>query len=255
MIKKETVLYYAKNREDTMFLSGIYDNYVKASTKGIAVFSRFMSERKQAMIKEAFSSDEFITPYFYGGFDGAERKMVCFSEEEVSCYPVKVLKLRLKSNKELNHRDFLGALMNLGIKRDVLGDILSNEEILVFVKADMAEYIINNLSKINKFTVEAEEYEGNNFPELSEGKDFFETVASLRLDSVVSCGFSLSRDKAKKLIESGRVFVNSLPLESSDFKLKEEDVVSARGFGRFTLKEVKGLSKKGRIMITINKSV
>ena len=80
MIKKDTVLYYAKNREDNIFLSGIYDNYVRALKGFESVFSGFMSERKQAMIKDAFSSDKNISLSFFGGYDAAERKIACFCE-------------------------------------------------------------------------------------------------------------------------------------------------------------------------------
>ncbi len=253
MIKKDTVLYYAKNKEDGMFLSGIFDNYVRASVSSVPMFSGFMSERKQAMVKEAFSSENNIRLSFFGGFDAAERKILCFSEDADVLYPIKVIKADVKGKAKLAHRDFLGALMSLGIKRDVVGDIITGEDNLIFVKEEMTDYIITNLGKAKSSNLTLSEYYGDNFPKLSEGKDYFETVASLRLDAVVSCGLNLSREKSKKLIESGRVCVNSFPVESVDFSLSEGDVISAKGFGRFTLKEIKGLSKKGRIILNINK--
>ncbi len=253
MIKKDTVLYWAKTKEDSIFLSAIFDNYIKAVTSSVILFSGFMSERKQAMVREAFSSEKSINLNFFGGFEAAERKILCFSNEEDITYPIKVIKADIKGKASLSHRDFLGALMSLGIKRDVIGDIITGEENLIFVKEEMADYIITNLGKAKNSNLSLSEYDGDNFPKLNEGKDYFETVASLRLDAVVSCGLNLSREKSKKLIESGRVCVNSFPVESVDFSLSEGDVISAKGFGRFTLKEIKGLSKKGRIILNINK--
>lgn len=255
MIKKDTVLYYAKNREDSMFLSGIYDNYIKAQTTSKSMYSGFMSERKQAMVKDAFSSEKDISLSFFGGFDSAERKIACFHTDEDLSYPFKVIKAVVKGKTRLSHRDFLGALMSLGIKRDVVGDILTGDENLIFVKEEMADYIITNLTTAAKSTLKLEIYDGNNFPGVCEGKESFETVASLRLDAVVACGLNLAREKAKKLIESGRACVNSYPVETVDFQLKEGDIISVKGFGRFTLKEIKGLSKKGRIILNINKQV
>lgn len=253
MIKKDTVLYHAKNKEDAMFLSGIFDDYVKAATSSENVFSGFMSERKQAMVREAFSTQKDTNLNFYGGYEASERKMLCFSSEAEISYPIKVIKAQVKGKSSLSHRDFLGALMSLGIKRDVIGDILTGDENLIFAKEEMADYIITNLNRAKKSSLILSQYEGDNFPKLSAGKDFFETVASLRLDAVVSCGLNLAREKSKKLIEAGRVCVNSMPVETVDFPLKEGDVISAKGFGRFTIKEIKGLSKKGRIILNINK--
>ncbi len=253
MIKKDTVLYYAKNREDDMFLSGIYDDYIKAYTTSKSIYSGFMSERKQQILKNAFSSEKNIRLSFYGGFDRAERKIACFHTEEDNNYPYTVLKVSVKGKDKLSHRDFLGALMSLGIRRDIVGDILIGEEILIFVKSEMADYIITNLTSVARKSVSVEAYSGNAFPKLNDGVDFFETVASLRLDAVVSCGFNIARDKAKKLISQGRCFVNSEPVLSCDGKLSEGDKISIKGFGRIVLKEIKGLSKKGRIILNINK--
>jgi len=254
MIKKDTVIYYAKTREDAMFLAGIYDNYVRAINTSQAVYSGFMSERKQAMISDAFSSERNINVSFFGGFENAERKIAVFSENpDVEIFPIKILSITVKGKNKLSHRDFLGAVMSLGIKRDIIGDIIPGDETLVFVKEEMAEYIASNLTKAAKNSLSVKLYEGEFAPEVSEGEDSFETVASLRLDAVVSCGFNMARDKSKKLIESGRVAINGREAISFDSKISEGDVISARGFGRFKIKEIKGLSKKGRIILNINK--
>ena len=253
MIKKETVLFYAKDKDDSMCLAGVYDNYVRAKKSGQPVFSGFMSERKQVMVKSAFSAEKDICLEFFGGYEGAERKMAGFFSGEDVCWPYTVLEAKVKGKNNLTHRDFLGALMSLGIKRDVIGDILISDKTFFFVRDDMAEYIRTNLEKASHSSLTLSVYDGETIEAADKGEDFFETVASLRLDAVASQGFGIARDKSKKLVESGRVTVNGKEIINVDYKIAEGDTISARGFGRFRVKEIKGLSKKGRIILCINK--
>ena len=253
MVKKETVLFYAVNKEDNMFLSGIYDNYLRAVKTSLPVFTGFMSERKQAMLTDAFSGAKDITLEFFGGYEGAERKMAVFHSGDELFWPFTILLAEAKGKNKLTHRDYLGAIMSLGIKRDVVGDILIKDKTYVFVKEEMAEYITANLEKAGKSPLTLEIADAGPENVENDGEEYFETVASLRLDAVAASGFNLARDKAKKLIESGRVTVNGRETVSVDYKVSEGDTVSARGFGRFKISEVKGLSKKGRIILSIYK--
>ncbi len=250
MISKETVLFYADNREDKLFLSGIYDNYRKTSARGIATYSSFMSERKQQLVISAFSSDKNIGIEFFGGYPGAERKILCFYEEEKGEYPISVIKAETSSGADLSHRHYLGALMGLGIERDRVGDIAGTDGVrYIYVLSEIADYILMNYEKAGRERLKCELFCGDAQIASPEPEIASFSVASLRLDAVIAAAFRLSRDKAKQLIESGRVCVDGREKTNVDFVLKEGSAITARGFGKAGLLGIKGTSKKGRTFV------
>lgn len=250
MISKETVLYYADNREDKLFLSEIYDNYRKTAARGIPSFSGFMSERKQQLVMTAFSSEKNINLEFFGGFEGAERKIACFFEDEKGEYPIAVIKAKTASGADLSHRHYLGSLMGLGIERDRVGDIVGADgERFIYVLSVIADYILMNYEKAGRERIRCELYTDTVEIQAGEPEKASYSVASLRLDAVISAAYKLSREKASALIESGRVFVDGREKTNTAFNLKEGSVITARGFGKAQLTEIKGLSKKGRTFI------
>ena len=254
MIKKETVLFHASDKDDKLFLSSVFDCFKRALEKGVPSFTDFMSERKQAMCLNAFSSNKEVGMRFFGGYEGAERKILCFSEGDTDDYPIGMIRARVKLKADLTHRDWLGALMGLGINRDTVGDIIVSEnEAFIFAKKEISDYIILNLKEVGKYPAECEitdsvpEIEGQRTTEMTV------TVASMRLDCVLSAALNLSRDKAKLLIDGKRVCVNGKLCLKQDAVIDENTVISARGFGRIIAESVKGKSKKGRIIILIKR--
>ena len=255
MIKKDTVLFHGREKEDKIFLSSVYDAYRRTAEKGIPAFTGFMSERKQSLTESAFFSEKEIKMSFYGGFNNAERKMLCFHEEEIYDYPIGIIRVGVNSKEELSHRDYLGAIMGLGIERDTIGDIIvSGRERFVFAKKEICDYIIMNLKEVGRYRASCEITD--NLPIIDNGSfdELKVTVASMRLDCVLSASLNLSREKAKLLIESGRVCVGGKPSENPDFKIAENAVISARGFGRIIMDGISGTSKKGRTILKIKKT-
>jgi RNA-binding protein YlmH len=195
----------------------------------------------------------------FGGYSSAERRRLVIYpdyyiaqtiEPELAYLAVTVNQLQ---PGELTHRDYLGALMNLGIKREKIGDLLVSEEgCQVILAPEMLAFIKQNLTKISnhKCSVVEIDPEQLNIPNLRE-KVLRSTVASLRLDAIAALGFGESRTKMVKEIKSNRVKVNWKPVLDPDLALNPGDVISIRGRGRVIFKEVSGKSKKGRLGIEL----
>lgn len=198
---------------------------------------------------------------FFGGYDDAERTIFVaipeYVEEEELFELVSLLEISGRDIVGLSHRDYLGSLLGLGLKREKIGDILVFEErCLVFVLRDIADYILLNLEKIGRCGVKVREIspgEAQIPPRRTE--KICGTVAALRLDCITAAALKTSRSKALEYIESGRVHVNWEEQDSPSFFLKPGDVFSIRGAGKFRLAEDTSETKKGRISICIEKMV
>ena len=153
----------------------------------------------------------------------------------------------------MTHRDFLGALMGIGVVRGKIGDILVGEDSTdVLVHASVADFLLSSWDSAGRTKLRLSEVDRRDLhiPE-ARFRELRDTVSSLRLDALVSVGFRVARGKAAELIASGKVQVNWVDCTKSDRQLAEGDTVSARGFGKFRLTEVGGLTKKGRVAVTV----
>lgn len=208
---------------------------------------------------------------FYGGFEEAERCLTVYLPEyiEAADYralgeffkespgdcPVSILEIKKdKFSKELSHRDYLGALMGLGISRDVTGDIMvSKDGCHIAVLKTMADYISGNLTSAGRGTLNikiAEPWEVEN-PAKNEGVPDSFTVSSPRLDSIVKNGFGVSREAACEAISRGLVFLNDIECGKPDKRITEGDKISMRHKGRIIISALPGKSKKGRDIVNI----
>ena len=201
---------------------------------------------------------------FFGGYDDAERKMLVYLPEYLeddSLYeadsPVVCLRATFFEEDALSHRDFLGALMGAGIARETVGDICVGKGFCdFFVTAEIAPYVEQNffsagrtklhLSRISLQDAQIPE------PEIKEIKD---TVASLRLDSVISSGFRIGRSLAAQYISAGKAAIDGLPCEKPDKPVSEGMKISVRGLGKIKLASVNGRTKKDRISVVIHRYV
>lgn len=205
----------------------------------------------------------FVGTALYGGSEFAERQILRFGDEEMFGYeeefPICLVHCRPLTPKfaeNLGHRDVLGALMNLGIERDVIGDIwIKEKDCYFFCLESMKEYICENLTKIrhtNVVCMDADTLPGEFHPELK-GEEY--VIASERCDALISKVFNLSRSKCIPLFQEKKVFVNGRQFENNSGALKAGDVVSVRGYGKFVYQGVIRETKKGRFTIAIEKYV
>ncbi len=196
---------------------------------------------------------------FEGGHPAAERRIAMFGSEDLCGYvcppPIICVCIQPKNAKfadKLEHRDFLGALLNLGIRREVLGDIFVREEgAYLFCLDSIAQYIIDSLEKVKHTSVTCRIIEDApaTLEVETERKEF--NVPSERIDAVICAIYKLSRTQCQQLFDTQRVFVNSRITEHSSRPLKEGDVISVRRYGRFTYLGPQRETKKGRLYVAV----
>lgn len=255
--------------EKNLLVSRCLDGKKKSLDSFMITSTPFLSAEERSVIgciEREFNAD--IRTFYYGGYSEAERTVALFvpsvfgvedieeyfSENEEDC-PFCLLKVSKDRFSTLTHRDYLGSLMGLGIKRETVGDIIVGEDCtFIFVLKSISRYICENLTKVGRGSVKTEICPLSDFVyDEGETETVFCSVASLRLDSVASSAFNLSRTNSSLAVKSGLVYINSQQILKNDYILKEKDKIVLRGKGKVVLEEVIGESKKGRIHINIKK--
>ncbi len=199
----------------------------------------------------------------WGGFEDAERKMVRFGDPEDIGYeaefPISVIKIEPKASKyaeKLTHRDYLGALMNLGIERSVLGDIVVYENTGYLMVCDrIAEFLTDNISQVRHTAVKISIIDALPEEARPKVKQMDINVSSLRLDGVIAHIFHLSRGESKALFSSERVYVGGVPAKNAAVEPDEGDVISVHGHGKFRFCGVLHETKKGHYVIRAERFV
>ncbi len=230
-----------------------------AYQRGIITYSDFLNLNELNILHITPKQDLDTCYETFGGYDLSERQMVAFLPDALCYeknYPICALKiepLQKKFSEPLSHRDYLGSILNLGIERSKLGDILVKDGYaILFAHKTLKDFLSDELTRIRHTSVVVTEI---NFEEISyqaETKEIKGTVSSLRLDSLLALAFGSSRSKLVAYIEGGKVFVNGKLITSNGYQIKEDDIVSVRGLGRFQYKKTISQTKKGRFYVTIH---
>lgn len=262
LIKRDEIVKNFKDNEDKLLAVKVIDYIEQVQRNYEPRFTQFLDPAKIAkakMVLEQFNDIKYVVksavPY-------CERNIIAifpeYMEEEDVKLPLSILRIKGKSKFEnIGHRDILGSIMSLGIKRDKIGDIIVDErQYFVVVYKDISQYITLNINKIKHTPVSVEYAQNSDIPAMEEKfKEIASTVASLRLDAVISAGFGQSRSSISKEITGGNVKVNWEEVEDMSFTVVEGDVISLKGKGRIILYKVGSATKKGRINIIIKKLI
>ena len=247
------------SREEEILKKRFIELAQKSTDCGYFLFTDFLGLAEQSVFSEA--STLFGTAAFklFGGADGTERVMVRFGNEEElgysSDFPISVIKAEPKSQKfaqALSHRDFLGAILNLGIERSCIGDIVILDNVgYIFAKDDIANYISEALIRVKNTDVRASVCKKLPEGELYKTEAVKIQLSGIRIDAAVSKVFAISREASLSLFKKGLVFVNGKECTNNSYQPKTDDVISVRGFGRFIWCSEVGLSRKGKLIIEI----
>ena len=251
--------------EERLALSRVLDRYEQSSRRGSGEATDFLTpqQRLRSLDLLRLAGAGAGTYVCTGGYPDAERQVLLFlpdwldAEDAEGYSPVRCLRATFRPEDGLNHRDFLGSLMGLGIVREKVGDILVGPDSADLLVLDtVAEFLRTSWTSAGrgKLTVTEIDPSHLHIPEVR-CEEVRDTVSSLRLDAVASTGFRMARSKAADLIASGRVQLNWRVCTKPDKLLAEGDIVSARGFGKFQLAEVGGVTKKGRTAIVVKRYV
>lgn len=247
---------------DELLIAQTEDRIRQCISWNAVTYSGFLDLYQQSLLHRRFDREETGCRLEYlGGYPEAERRVLfCvpefFSPEDAGALAaVRVTHKRGASasgrGRSLNHRDYLGALLGLGIRRDLTGDILVREDGAdILVLSEIAEYILSNFVKAGRSELYTERIamEDLIIPQ-KVGRKISDTVASLRLDNVLAAVFSLSRGRAQEVVRQGMVFVNNVEAVKTDMLLAEGDRIVLRHSGKAVLTEIGGRSRKGRIRI------
>ena len=252
----------ARTPEDRLLLAKLWDKINAGIRKNIPSNTCFLSPRELELARFLFGQPEDL--HAFGGYHDAERKMLVYLPEyleESSLYdvdsPCVCLRAVFYEGDSPSHRDFLGALMGAGIARETLGDIcVGKTHCDFFVTQEIAPYILQNFTSAGRTKLHIEQISLTEadipIPEVKEIKD---TMASLRLDSVISSGFRIGRSLASQYVTSGKAAVDGLPCEKPDKQVAEGCKISVRGLGKIKLAQVNGRTKKDRISVVIHRYV
>ena len=251
----------ARNPEDRVLLAKLWDKINTGIRKNIPANTCFLSPRELEMARYLFGDEPGLT--VFGGYEDAERKMLIYLPDYLDpAYiyedaPLICLRAEFYEADSLSHRDFLGALMGAGIARETVGDIcVGKGSCDFFVTEEIAGYIEQNFlsagrTRLRITRVDLRDAQSPE-PEVKEIKD---TVASLRLDSIISSGFRIGRSLAAQYISAGKAAIDGLPCEKPDKQIEEGAKISVRGLGKIKLTTINGRTKKDRISVVIHRYV
>lgn len=250
--------------------------------RGVITYTDFLNLNEQNIL-HALPKNSLYTGYvLFGGYDFAERQMAAFLPEDALSlrgryqgglsnssvlngnaifFAERIAVLRISPLHEkfadaLTHRDYLGAVMKLGLERAKIGDILiDGTDALIFAEAKLKDFIKEELTRIRHTSVFVSEEGWNDFRSTQKIQEIKGTVSSVRLDTLLALAFSSSRSRLTGFIEAGKVFVNGRLTTSNGCQVREQDIISVRGLGKFKYVEQLSVTKKNRIYVLIHKYI
>lgn len=241
-----------KEKEVLFLKKRLMELAAAAFYKNIATHSVFLNLHEQTIFCSMVKELPNIPHTLFGGHPLAERKVVFFLKEEESVFSyIRISPKNPRFAETLTHRDFLGALMHLGLERHTMGDIMVEENQAHLVVLSSVARVVLGLEQVRLTKVAASLETQEDFSPLAHLREETIHVSSLRLDGILASVFHLSRSGANVQIDGGKVFVNGRQIFSHSMEIAPGDIVSLRGFGRFRFKGEVSTSKKGRLFAKV----
>lgn len=247
------------NKDEHYLRSRFLDLANTAFHRNIYTYTDFLNINEINILKYMENQLPPVDIRLTGGNNYAERKIAIFSPSDIyyeTTVPISIIRIAPKNSKysdTLTHRDYLGAILNLGITRNKIGDIfILQGEAYVYCITDIAEYICENLTKIKHTFIIIKIVDIPDFSVKPSLKNITGTISNIRLDSLISVAFQTSRNSIVSLIEGGKVFVNGRLVTSNGYSVKKDDIISVRGKGRFIYNGILKNTKKGRNLVSLD---
>lgn len=258
MSKTQLLNQFTKDSEQRNFFAQTLDKMSQAEQRHSLEVSGFFTPEEQGdfmALLQAYGGGRWVLE---GGYAQAERQVFLFPppwQEEIPREEMPLSVICAQAKGDIGHRDVLGSMMSLGLSRRKFGDILvEGNQCQVMVLAETAGILLSQWSSIGRYGIDLKELP---LAELAVPdkvtKEITTTVASLRLDSMVSAGFSLARSKAVAQIASGRVAVNHRDCQKADRLVAEGDLLTCRGLGKCHFVKQGSETRKGRVLVTLER--
>lgn len=259
--KYNSIFKFAKDSDEVIFINRIIDRIERSDKNNKIDLTDFLDPGQISLVKCIANTLKSVNVYFDGGFEKSERKRAIVVPYSINFsgldFQICTLKITTsKFSRELSHRDFLGSFVGLGIKRDMLGDILISDEGAAYIITtnNLKEFLINEFSKIGREQIKICQVDLEVLQGIIPKIDYIETniiVTTMRLDSIVAAAFKLSRSTSANLINQKKVKVNFRIQESTHANIEQESIISVKGFGRCKIEKVVGQTKKERYILNV----
>lgn len=263
MNKTELLNRLAADPEERLMLARVMDKLELARTRSVPACTGFLTLGQRTAAEGLIAACGRPEHLFFGGYEGAERTVCAFlpdwqdaeSWREDEACPVAALALRYPEGAGLTHRDFLGAILGLGITREKVGDLLVGDGLCQAVLLrEIVPVVESQLEQVGRQSVKITPLALEELtPPEQAVRVLRDTVATLRLDAVAAAGFSAGRSKMAEMIAAGRVAVNGRECRKPDRPVAQGDHIACRGLGKCSLAQVAGTSKKGRTMVVLHR--
>ena len=265
MNKTELLNKLARDGEERILLARVMDKLEAAEQKNIPACTSFLSPHESEAVSRLIAACSHPRHLLFGGYDGAERRVCLFlpdwMEDGMDAFdgegPIAALRATWRGDDSLSHRDFLGALMGMGVSRASVGDILMGDGSCdLLLLREVSQFICQSMDSAGRTKLSLSPISLTDIqPPQAQVKVIRDTVATLRLDAVAAAGFSISRSRAADHISAGHVALNWQECTKPDRLVTQGDTISCRGLGKCVLAQVGGQSKKGRTMIVMERYV
>lgn len=269
-MNKQEILNKYDNEEDKLLVSRVLDKLEFVQKKNSIETTDFLDMHQKTVAEKVLKSQKITNYICYGGYSNAERVMIIIYPEKLedvfnnNQYDfnniVKVIRVILPNEMKgkYSHRDYLGAVIKVGLKREKVGDIIVNlDGADLIVSKDISKYIVDSFKELTRFSksdIYEESIEKLNITE-PKTEVLNIIIPSMRMDSIVSELIRTSRSKALEIINAERVFVNSEVITKNSKMLKENDMITVRGKGRFKIIRILNSTKKGNLVLEVEKYV
>lgn len=269
-MNKQEILNKYDNEDDKLLISKLLDKIEFVEKKNSVENTDFLDMRQRNIVEKVLKNIKYKNYIIYGGYENAERTMIILYPEKLETVfennyfdynnIVQVLRIILPNEMrgKYSHRDYLGAIIKVGLKREKIGDVLVNiNGADIIANREVISYLDSSLRELTRFS--KSKFETHKIEELNIEPINTEIIniiiPSMRVDSIVSEIIKTSRSKTIEIINSERVFINSELITKNSKMLKENDMVTIRGKGRFKIKQVLNSTKRGNLVLEVEKYI
>ena len=252
--------------DDKLIIAKLMDKIKICKMRNKIVSTEFLTIYNREIIQKELNKIKFKNYLFFGGYEEAEGRILIIYPEKLNEEIIKnnlnniIKAIKIELPKELvgkyNHRDYLGTVMQSGLKRDRIGDIIVYEDkAYIFVWNENAQYskeTIKQFVRFNKAKIEVINYEDVEIKE-PEFEEIQISISSFRLDNFISEIARISRNKAEELLQNEKIFVNTKLEKKATKLIKENDILAIRGIGKFIISEFIGSNRKGKNVVIVKK--